>query len=246
MRGCGARVTAGGGSGGGGEGAGLGYVLVHLGDQGGYGVEAFGAAEADGEVDGGVGAVEVQVVAVEGVCLDRAGAGAEGRVGAYRDRGGPAADRVAVQVEAGQPACVDAVGGDRGVRRGLQVRGREAEAAAAHVTADHDAFYPVRAAERDRGGGHVARRQALPDVTGGDRHVVKHEQRHALGGEVVLLAKLREQRHVARGLVAEPEVLADDHGGGVQPLGQHHVDELVGGQPGELEVEREHAQRVGA
>src|SRR6185437_8885021 len=73
-----------------GEGPGLVHILPHLGDQGLDRVEALSAAEAGGEVDGGVGAVQVQVVAVEGVRLDRALARAERRVGADRDRGRPA------------------------------------------------------------------------------------------------------------------------------------------------------------
>src|SRR6202046_2022141 len=84
-------------------------VTVHLGDQVLDGVEAFGAAQAGGEVDGHVGAVQVQVVPVQGVGLDRALVLAEGGVGADRDRGGPAAVGGAVRVQAEQPAGVDAV-----------------------------------------------------------------------------------------------------------------------------------------
>ena len=152
----------------------------------------------------------------------------------------------AVQAQAGQPAGVDAVGGRRGMRRGFQVGGREAKTAAAHVTADDDALHPVRAAQRAGGGGHVTRGQLLPDVRRGDRYAVGHQQRHALGGEVVFLAQLRQQRHVTHGLMAEPEVLPHHHGGGVQPFGQDDADELIRAEPGEFQVEREHADRVGA
>ena len=203
------------------------------------------AAQAGGELDGGVGAVQVQVVAVERVRLDGAVGAVEGRVGADRDRGGPAGDLGAVQVQADQSAGVDAVGGRGGVRRGLQVRGREAQGPAPHVTADDHALHPVRAAEGGGGPGHVPGGQPLPDVGRGHRDAVRHEQRHAFGGEVVLLPQLGEQRDVARGLVAEPEVVPDHHGGGVQPVGQHDPDELIRAQPGELQAEREHEHRVG-
>ena len=208
--------------------------------------EPLRAAEPGGEVDGGVDAVQVEVVAVERVRLHGAVTDAERGVGADRDRGRPAGRLRAVQVQAGQPACVDAIGRSRGVRRGLQVGGREAQAAAAHVTAHHDALHPVRAAQRAGGGDHVAGGQLLPDVGRGDRHTVGHQQRHALGGEVVLLPQLGQQRHVADGLVTEPEVLPHHHGGGVQPFGQDHADELVRAEPGEFKVEREHADGVGA
>ena len=46
-----------------------------------------------------------------------------------------------------QPARVDAVGGDRGVRQGLDVGRREAQFAAALGAAHHDALDAVRAAE---------------------------------------------------------------------------------------------------
>jgi hypothetical protein len=152
----------------------------------------------------------------------------------------------AVQVQAGQPAGVDAVGGGRGVRRSLEVGGREAQPPAAHVAADDDALDPVRAAERTGGGGHVADRQPLPDIGRGDRHAVVHQQRHALGGEVVLLAELGQHGHVAGGLVAEPEVLPYHDGGGVEPFGQDDANELIRAEPGEFQVEREHEDRVGA
>jgi len=114
------------------------------------------------------------------------------------------------------------------------------------VTADDHAFHPVRAAEDGGGTRHVPGGQPLPDGGRGNRRAAVVQQRHALGGEVVLLAQLREQRHVARGPVAEAEVLPYHHGGGVQPLGQHDPDELIRTQPGELRGEREHEQGIGA
>ena len=86
--------------------------------------------------------------------------------------------------------------------------------------AAHDhAFHSVRAAERRGGPGHVPGGQPSADVGRGHRDAVRHQQRHAFGGEVVLLPQLCEQRDVARGLVAEPEVVPDHHDGGVQPVG---------------------------
>ena len=78
------------------------------------------------------------------------------------------------------------------------------------------------------------------------RHAVVGQQRHALGGEVVLLAELGQQRDVARGLVPEPEILPHHHPGRVQPVHQHGPDELVRPQLGELAGERQHADRVHA
>src|SRR5689334_705335 len=90
-------------------------VDAHLLDEGVDGVEAQRAAQPDREVDRGVQAVEVQVGPVEGVGLHRANLAVERRVGADRDRGGPAVRLLAGLVEGGEPARVDAVGGDRGV-----------------------------------------------------------------------------------------------------------------------------------
>ena len=61
----------------------------------------------------------------------------------------------AAGVQAGQPARVDTVGGDGGMRQRFQVRGGEAERPAAPVAADHDALHPVRAAQVLGGTGHV-------------------------------------------------------------------------------------------
>ena len=44
----------------------------------------------------------------------------------------------------------------------------------------------------------------------------------------------------------EPEVLADHHPGRVQLVHQHRPDELIRGQPGELERERDDADGVHA
>src|ERR1700721_4597816 len=99
----------------GGQGPGGLDVLAHLGDQGRHRVELGVAAQAGGELDGGVGAVQVQVVAVQRVGLHGAVGAVEGGVGADRDRGGPAGELGAVQVQDNQGAGVEAVvGGARG------------------------------------------------------------------------------------------------------------------------------------
>src|SRR5690606_8422266 len=94
--------------------AGAGDVPVHLLDEGVDRVELQHVADAGGEVDGHVLAVEVEVVAVQRVRLDGPRHALERRVGADGDRGRPAEARIAVGV-ADQPAGVDAVGGDRGL-----------------------------------------------------------------------------------------------------------------------------------
>ena len=108
-------------------------------------------------------AVQVQVGAVEGVGLDGAGLAVERRVGADGDRGRPAVRLLARLVQGGEPAGVDAVGRDRGVRGRLDVRRREAELAAALVPADDDPLDAVRTAERLGRLRHVAGREKLPD-----------------------------------------------------------------------------------
>jgi spectinomycin phosphotransferase len=198
--------------------AGLADVRAHLGDQGVDGVEAFVAAEPYGKVDVGVSAVQVQVVTVQRVRLDGPLSLAERRVGADGDRGRPAGGLGSVQVQAAQPAGVDAVGRDRGARRALQVGGRESQRPAAQVTADDHAFHAVRPAEGGAGTLDVPGGQPLPDVRRGDRHAVHDQQRYALGGEVVFLAELGEQRNVACRTVPEAEVLPDHDGVRAQPL----------------------------
>src|ERR1051325_4385457 len=87
------------------------HVPVHLLDQGLDRVELQGVAEPVDEVDAHVVAVEVEILAVQRVRLDRAYLTVEGRVGADGDRRGPLLVRVAVGV-ADQPARVDPVGRD--------------------------------------------------------------------------------------------------------------------------------------
>src|SRR5215469_6839243 len=72
------------------------------------------------------------------------------------------------------------------------------------------------------------------------------EQGNTLGGELVLLAKLREQRHVAGRFMSEPEILPDHDGGGVQPFDQHRTHELLSWQLRELVGEWQHADRISA
>ena len=132
------------------------------------------------------------------------------------------------------------------MRRGFQVRGRKAQSAAAHVTADDDALHSVRAPKRPGGTVHVTHGQPLPDVGRGNRHVVHDEHRDSLGGEIVFVGEMSEQRHVAESPVAEPEILPHHHRRDMQPLGQDPPDELIWAHSGEFQSEREHAHRVGA
>jgi hypothetical protein len=113
------------------------------------------------------------------------------------------------------------------------------------VPAHDDALHAVRPAERARRLLDLARLQPRPDVGGRDR-VAVGDERHALGGEVVLLTELAQQRDVALGLVPEPEVLADDDVRRVQPVDQDLADELVRRRLRQLEGEREDGDRVGA
>jgi DNA-binding SARP family transcriptional activator len=229
-----------------GEPAGLRHVPVHLHDQLVHGRELHRVAQPGAEVGGHVRPVQVQVVPVERVGLHRPLPCLERGVGADRDGGRPPLLRGPVRGQAGQPPRVHPVGGDGGVRRGLQVGRREAERAAALLPAHHHTLHPVRAAQRRRGRGHVALVQPFPDVAGGDRDAAGDQQRHADRGEVVLLAELGQQRHVAGRPVPEPEVLPHHHLGGVQPVGDHLADELVRAELGEPVSERQHADRVHA
>ena len=108
-----------------------------------------------------------------------------------------------------------------GWRSGTRAPGR---AGARH----DDALHPVRAAEVGRSARHVAVGQLLPDQAGGNLDAAVGQQRHALGGEVVLLAQLGQQRTSPGGAVPEAEVLPDHHEGRVQPVHQHRADELLG------------------
>ena len=121
-------------------------------------------------------ACAVQVaVEVEDVGLDPALAHLEGRVGADRDRrdrrSAVSSERAAPLVQPDHPAGVDPVGGHRGPRLGAQVRGREAELAAALVAALDDAVDAVRAPERCGGGRHVAGLHAGAHVGRAERTV---------------------------------------------------------------------------
>lgn len=65
-------------------------------------------------------------------------------------------------------------------------------------------------------------------------------------GEPEAPAERTQRLHVALGLVAEGEVLPHDHGGGVQPVDEDLVHELVRRQPGQLRRERQHGEHVHA
>ncbi len=114
------------------------------------------------------------------------------------------------------PAGVHAVGRDGRVRLEAQVRGREAELAPALVAALDHAVEPVRAPERPRRRGHVARFDAGPDEGGADRRVAVASAAPCPGGEAERPAELGQQGDVAGGLEPEAEVAADDHAGRVQ------------------------------
>ena len=68
-----------------------------------------------------------------------------------------------------QPARVDTVGGDRGVRQGLDVGRGEAQFAAALGAADDDALHAVRAAQDLGGAPDVALGDQAPGQRGGER-----------------------------------------------------------------------------
>ena len=127
-------------------------------------VELLLPAHVRQEVDGHVQPVQVQPHPVDRVRLHRPLGAVELRVGADRDRRG---HRLAVRR---QPARVDPVRRDRGVRQRLDVRRRVAQLAAALRAAHHDALDAVRAAQdlarrprrrpRRPGGGSGSRRTA--------------------------------------------------------------------------------------
>ncbi len=143
------------------------------------------------------------------------------------------------------------------MRRGGQVRGREAELlAAASGAAHHDALQPVIAAQSRGRGDDVAGVDAGADVGRRERHrsvrrVVgpphrPGDQRIGFDLEAEPLAELGQQLDVARRLVAEGEVLADHDLRRVQPLHQHLVHELLGRQARDLSGERQHAEHLDA
>ncbi len=142
-----------------------------------------------------------------------------------------------------EPAGVDAVGGDGGVGRRLHVGGREPEGLAALVAPDHHALDPVEAAELVGGGRDVTVGEVLADQRGRDVLQAAH-QGHPDGDEVVFLAEFAQGGQVAGGLVAEPEVLPHHDPGGVEPVDQGDLHELLGGGARELQRERQDQHRV--
>ncbi len=99
-----------------------------------------------------------------------------------------------------------------------------------------------------RRGHHVARVHARPDVGGregdGLGSVMLGHQRDALDGEAEALAGLAQQRHVAAGLLAEGEVLADHDLEDVQTLDEQFVHVPLGGQLHEVGGERHDEEDV--
>lgn len=131
-----------------------------------------------------------------------------------------------------EPGGVDAVGRDGRVHRRGDVRGREAQPAAAAVAADDDALHAVRPAQRLGRGHHVTGVHAGPDIGGRERDglgpVMLGHQRDALDSEPEALAGLAQQRHVAAGLLAEGEVLTDHDLEDVQAFDQQLVHVALG------------------
>ena len=156
----------------------------------------------------------------------------EGGVRADRDRGGPALCLVAFRVEAGQPARVHAVRRDHGVRGGSRFAVGKPSA---RPRCWPRTTTPSTRCGRPRSTARPAtspRFEPLPDAAGGNRGarlpVLSRlpvldfsEQRDTFGPEVVLLAQLGQQRHVAGGAVAEPEIVTHHDPSGVQPVREH-------------------------
>src|SRR3569833_2735741 len=134
-------------------------------------VELERVAQPGGEVDADVRAVQVEVVAVEGVRLDGALPALEGRVDADGDRGRPARVRVdsrAVPLEFGVTGTVEVAGvhpveRDGGVRQALLVGCGESEVATALRSSHVDALDAVGPSEQARCGLDVALGEALAD-----------------------------------------------------------------------------------
>ena len=190
-------------------------VAVHLLDQFLDLVVRALAAQALDEGDPQGLAVEVLFV-IDQVGLDQdPPAGLEGRPDADVDRGRHAVGK----------GGVDAVTGDHEAVVGDEVRGREAQLAAALVAFDHRALDHERGAEAAPGAGHVAGGDLGPDPGRGDGLAVDFDQRHDPRLELLVGG---EHRRVALGFRAEAEVLADRDTLGGQPLDQDVLDELLG------------------
>ena len=82
-----------------------------------------------------------------------------------------------------------------------------------------------------------------PDPGRGDRLAVDLDQRHDAGLELLALG---EHLRVALRLGAEAEVLPDRDRFRAEPLDQHLLDELLGGDRRELLVEGDHDELLDA
>lgn len=132
--------------------------------------------------------------------------------------------------------------------QGLDVGRREAHFAAALGAAHHDALHPVRAAENLAGALDVALGDQAPGQCGREglaaARRTAHVKIHHLYLEVVCLALLDQEGHIARGLVAEAEVRALDDRLRVQFVHQDLDHEVGRGQFRELFGERQDQRRV--
>ena len=85
------------------------------------------------------------------------------------------------------------------------------------------------AAEERRGGGHVPVGEQRTDPRRRDRLAAARVEGDGLDVEARRACDRAQQRHVARAVVAEAEVLADDDRRGAQLADEHALDERRGG-----------------
>src|SRR5215218_1918273 len=222
----------------GGDLAGLVDVAAHLLDKRLDRLEALLAAQPLEELDAQVAAVQVAVV-VEQVGLDQ--------LAATGDKHRPYADirgrRVRPPVGGGGAARVHAVAGRHVALGRDEVRGREAQLAAALVALDDLAGDRERRAEQPVGVLDRPAEDQAADVAGGHDLAVDLEQRDDAHLEAPVCA---QQRRVALRPVAEAEVLPHAHVRRPQRAGQHLVEEALRAAHGELGVERHHDELLDA
>jgi hypothetical protein len=106
----------------------------------------------------------------------------------------------------------------------------------------------VRSAEQGCGLGHGSGRQQLPDP--GRRHRLSSgagaEEAEAGDVEAILGAHVLEEGHVASPLIAEMEVVPDDHGPGIEAADQDLPHEVLCGLVGAIPIETDHERIVDA
>ena len=121
---------------------------------------------------------------------------------------------------------VDAVAGLDQRLVGHEVRGREAELAAASVAGDDLAAHRERRAEEARRDVDLAGQHEPADVRGGDDLALDLDERH--DARLEARRRRRSSSRVALRAVAEAEVLADRDARRLQRLDEHVVDEVLG------------------